>query len=517
MWFRAAAMIPGNPRSRWPAGPDSRSGIPCAAWITLSALLAWPSLGPCLAAAERAEFAATAANVDRLQGKIGALLELADHPELADVLAHRLQAAQDLPGLDRTRPLALRRFPPTEQPESDLVVLPTTDPRQLVQTFTAGLVDFTQTSENLFTIDRPGSPYYALSAKGYLWMGDSLTRLRSESQSGVPQPALPDDPDLRLVWRRHAVPETERALEIQAWKQGIEPWLQQRDDESDADYRPRRLWGHALLWSGETLWRHVTEISVSIRLEAKQQRGMVEVDVQLSPDHPAAEWLSRWQGTPHPLRQWCTTTDARASGFAQFPAGSLAQVGDSRPVTVGAQVFGDFLPIRTAVLMLDHAAAETQPAPATGDSPRKPEITTIPLPALPDWTRTWIGGHTEAYQSIDGDRMWWGFGPPPLARERFAAVQEALVSEAETPPVQRLPVVELRIPLKEVWDWFPFIDPVWAQQLIQDRDDRVRLALFSSRDRLQCQITVPEGGLCVVAGWFVDELHGDLQQFLSTP
>ncbi len=498
---------------RFPTGWRLPAVFVVGIWLTLGLHLGCDSL----LAADRAAFTLTATSIERLQSQISELLDLADRPELSDVLAQRLAAVKDLPGIDRSRPLCLMRFPPADRPEGDLLVIPTKAPKLAVQTLTAGIVDYQQTAEDLFTIDRPGSPYYALAAGDYLWLGDSLTRLRSQAQSGPPRAWRPGDPDLRLVWSWEAVPVADRQASMLAWRQGIEPWLQRRDDESEAAYRLRRLWGEAVRLSGETLWQSVEEVAVSIRVDGEDRRGVVDVDVRLAPHHPAAAWLSRWQGSPHPLREWAATTDVRASGFLQLPAGSLATTGDSRPLVLAWQVFGDDLPVRTAVLTLDRAPA-SPPKPTLADRPIETEMTVVRIPKVPDWVRSWIGGNTEALQIAAGEQTWWGFGPPLLAQARLQGARESLSHRVETTSaVDQAPVADIRIPLKEVWDWFPFIDPIWAQQQLQDRDDRVRLTFIPHRDRLQFQAVIPEGGLCVVAGWFVDELSLDLQQFLSDP
>jgi hypothetical protein len=477
-----------------------------ACWL----LVLWlsPALACSLSAVEP-ESILRVHSLERLHQRIDELLAINDRPELSDVLSERLSQVEDWPGLDRTKPVWILRFPPGDRPENETFGLPVVDPAAAVRTLTAGIVDATR-NDQLWTIDRPVHPYYALHHDGVLWLGDSLPRLRSII---VDRPSLtvPDTVDVAGAWSFAAWPQPKRQATIARWLAWIEPWLQQRDGERDEVYRVRRRWGDAVRQVGLTLLTELDRITMGVAIDPEREAADVTVELRLTPRGTAGDWLGSWRAARLPGEAWQDLPESRATGYVVAP---LAEGG--RRELVAWQMFGEQLPVRGLVLTLANAARSAEaPRSLATAAPVAPPLAAVELPPLPDWTRDWIGGHPEAQVGTVGvgsaaTETWFSMGPPDIARTRFEEAWTAWDPQPVESAGGAQMVADLRLPTRELVRHVPFIDPSWAAERIGAHEERIRMSVEARRERITIRITLPKGALRVLGGWLTDDLANDL-------
>jgi hypothetical protein len=461
--------------------------------------------------------------LDRLLDSVDVLLDVADRPELSDVLAERYRAARDFAGIDRTRPLGLMRTwrlddpatPETEQP-ADVLFVPVSDRAAFLKTITFDAVSFRSLTPDLVAIDRPGEPYHVLFKDNVAWMGDEVAQLaafasRRERLLG----RVPATAHLALLMDFEQISLPGRDAALRTWTQAWEPLFQRRDGESTAAYEWRTQNTAWLLRDLPELARAAQQLLITETLHAEDRRSEWTFDLRLSNRTAAARQLLSWKPQPSP---WSRLDDPQAVSFGAFRG--LRLDATEQTWDFAWQLFGHPFEQRTAIVVLSGPGAVETAQQARPSGPAEillgdGVLKRVTLPGVPVWMRRFVGWDPEIWLGAATGRVWLGFGPIDAARKRLEHAHAVLTGEAETP--DRPVAVRLRISARDLVPFVPGFDPGWADQQLVRGGDQIRGSAEATATGLVVRVEFEIGVLRVLGAAIAHDLALDLDQALSLP
>lgn len=474
--------------------------------------------------AERPFLTVAIARLDRMLDSVDTLLNVAERPELSDILAQRLEAFQDLAGIDRTRPVGMMRTwrlddprtAITEQP-ADVLFVPVSDRQAFLKTITFETVTYRAVSPEVIAIERPGEPYHVLFHDGYAWMGDdvaqlaALARRREQILNGIPAAA-----DVAAVFDFEQIPTADLAGIIEDWLRSAEPLLQRRDGESAAAYEIRRQ-------SSEWFVRGLPEIAAAARqliitqtMHRKDRRSEWQVSLRIADGNPTARILRSWRAKPTPLVRL-----DRPEAFTFGVIRGLPINADGDSWELAWQVFGHPFEQRTALVVMAGPGWMETARQALPSGPAEMRLGNgvlrrVTLPATPLWLRRFVGWDPEVWLGDDGRRVWIGFGPPDAVRRRIETAYDLITEDRDAPddPVS----AELRLSARDLVMLAPTFDAGWMDQQLVLGGDQVRMAAeATARGEIVLKATFDVGVLRVFGAALADDLSLDLDQVLNLP
>jgi len=302
------------------------------------------------------------------------------------------------------------------------------------------------------------------------------------------------------------------------WRRQLEPLLQQRDGESAELYRLRQAWSAPLVSAGALAIEQTRRIVLNLSFDAERQSAVVDVRLIAEPRSEWSALIERWRPTRSPWLDLAQDEDARSGGLITgLPGLNLSKDASTSPGSgqLAWQVFGDLLPLRTAVLAVSDGAVTESPRDLANAPQSARQYERVRVPDVPVWVRSWIGGNTEAWCVRDKSAVWLAFGPPELARQRLDA---ALAPSEQAPSAPRTPVCfSARIALRDCLSAMPWLDRIWANEQLRDVEDRIEITVSPVHDGLQLHAVLPAGALRLIGGVLADDLHQEAQFLFFAP
>uniref|UniRef100_A0A7C2JZI7 Uncharacterized protein n=1 Tax=Schlesneria paludicola TaxID=360056 RepID=A0A7C2JZI7_9PLAN len=461
-------------------------------------------------AAGRPWFVACLSSLDQLQNNIDAALQAADQPELAEIVSHRLKRWGDLEGIDRKRAIGLARFwpsPPEASPE-EVLFIPASDRPKFMKTVTFDVVEFARRADDHYVIARPEVPYHVLFRNDVGWMGDRVATLQScAAMHSEWTSELVRKHDVGLLWDLRQVPMEKRTATAEVWQRALEPLLQKRDDEPDALFQVRRAWSEPLVKASALAIEQTRKIVLQLRFDAERKAAVLEVRLVAEPRSEWAALLRSWRPATSPWQGWSEIKDVRSAGFITglpgLRLGGESAASSSRGGQMAWQVFGDLMPLRTAVLAVSDGPVDSAAVSLATTQPASKEFGRVRVPDVPNWVRTWIGGNTEAWFVREKNTAWVAFGAPELARAKLDA---ALEPKEQTSPPSAPVCLSARIPLRECLDAIPWFNRLWMEEQLTGREDRIDVTVTPVDDGLLVRAILPSGAIRILGGIVADDL-----------
>jgi hypothetical protein len=243
------------------------------------------------------------ASVERILGDTEFMFKLIDRPDVYDFLKGLLgDRAGDLKGLDRTKPFGVMifledGFPPRPMP---VAYVPAANIEELMKTAELGPVKPTKVTDTRYEFIGPGPNKQLVEFRdGFAFITSSEQLIEQEMPDPVNyNQALTSRYDLAVALRIKSVPPILRDVFLGFLRTQTEAEMQRRDGEPEAAYRARRANGISTLGAIEELLTQCDQITIGIDGNQELKKGVLEINVQATPDSAYAKSLSDIAGRP---------------------------------------------------------------------------------------------------------------------------------------------------------------------------------------------------------------------------
>jgi len=303
--------------------------------------------------ASRPYFTVFAASIDRLMTDFDIVFDAVDRVDLSESLSDRLKPYREFQGIDRKKPLGVMRTW-SDMTSSEIVFLPVQDINELMKTFTLGIVDYREVSENQYEIARPGAPYHVLVRHQYAYMADSTATI--EGLRITPDQMareLKDRYDIVAQFDLRQLPQPAKEKYVDVVRALIEPWLQAQDGEAVEAANLRKGLGKLVLNLFERLSLDTSQVTIGGRLDSQTRHLTLEVTIEAVKGSVMATTMNRMASQRSELSA-LVSADTAAGLSVNLPLGWLVQhvlTGSSdmsKPSNIEAAIqlvgskFGDF-------------------------------------------------------------------------------------------------------------------------------------------------------------------------------
>lgn len=243
-----------------------------------------------------------AASVERVLTEVQYVFDVAERPELMQLVEGVLGQIKNLEGVDRTKPLGALFYldaglPPTPFP---VAYIPVLDEQKLIDTLTFGDNRWKRSGTDPARYDQISEPKLHLKfAHGYAFIcrqGDWVL------EEELPEPVtfnevLTSRYDVAASLRIGSVPTGIRQVFVGFLRASSEAELQQRDDEPLAAYRVRRANGLQTLEFIEQLLIEGDHITLGLDASMEARTAVFELNVEAQPNSGFADYLTDVSGT----------------------------------------------------------------------------------------------------------------------------------------------------------------------------------------------------------------------------
>lgn len=243
-----------------------------------------------------------AASVDRMLTEVQYVFDVAERPELMEMIDGLLANIKNLDGVDRSRPFGALFYldaglPPTPFP---VMYIPVEDEQTLIDTLTFGDNRWKKSGTDETRYDQISRPNLHLKfAHGYAFVCQRGDWVLEEE---LPEPVsynevLSSRYDLAAALRIGSVPQGIRQVFVGFLRASSEAELQQRDDEPLAAYRMRRANGMQTLQFIEKLLTEGDQVILGLDASLDARSAVLELSIEAQPNSEFAEYLTDVSGT----------------------------------------------------------------------------------------------------------------------------------------------------------------------------------------------------------------------------
>jgi hypothetical protein len=243
-----------------------------------------------------------AGSVERVLTEVQYVFDVAERPELMEMVDGALATIKNLEGMDRTKPFGALLYldaglPPTPFP---VAYIPVLDEQKLIDTLTFGDNRWKRSGTDPARYDQISEPKMHLKfAHGYAFIcrqGDWVL------EEELPEPAafnevLTSRYDVAASLRIGSVPTGIRQVFVGFLRASSEAELQQRDDEPLAAYRVRRANGLQTLEFIEQLLTEGEQITLGLDASMDARSAVFELNIEAQPNSEFADYLTDVSGT----------------------------------------------------------------------------------------------------------------------------------------------------------------------------------------------------------------------------
>jgi hypothetical protein len=232
------------------------------------------------------------------------MFQLSGRPDMTEMIQSFLGSkADDLKGLDRTRPLGVMIFLEDSLPPVpvQMIYLPVQNEADLIGTLRLGGEMIRQTGEHDYELgaEKSGNPVRIRVEQGYAFvlpMGDEFLHGQSIPDPEVTTRGLSERYDVAISFDLRGIPPLIRNVFGSFFTQQSAAQMQQRDHESDASYQLRRAQAIGSLQWMEQLIRDGELVTLGLDSVADGRRAALELTIQAVPDSPFAKTLTGMSG-----------------------------------------------------------------------------------------------------------------------------------------------------------------------------------------------------------------------------
>lgn len=243
-----------------------------------------------------------AGSVERVLSEVQYVFDVAERPELMEMINGVLQTIKNLEGVDRTKPFGALFFldaglPPTPFP---VMYIPVVDEQKLIDTLTFGDNRWKKSGTDPTRFDQIGNPKMHLKfAHGYAFICRNGDWVLDEE---LPEPVafnevLTSRYDVSASLRIGSVPKGIRQVFVGFLRANSEAELQQRDDEPLAAYRMRRANGLQTLGFIEQLLTEGDQVTLGLDASMEARSAVLELNIEAQPNSEFADYLTDVSGT----------------------------------------------------------------------------------------------------------------------------------------------------------------------------------------------------------------------------
>lgn len=237
-----------------------------------------------------------AASVERLLDDADYIFEIAERPELSEVIGGELSAVRDLKGLNRDSSVGLLVFLDGLIPEP-VGFVPVKDIDEMLATVSKGPVTTNKKQDGLIEILGGNQTLFARVVGDYAFIGRTESALAREfSDPAQHTQRLAASYDFAASLNLKAIPKPTRDLILGLFRAGVEVQLQQRDGEPDASFRLRQAAARANLELAEMLGTQAEEITVGFNVSAEEKNAYAEMVMTADPKTELAKYLNELGG-----------------------------------------------------------------------------------------------------------------------------------------------------------------------------------------------------------------------------
>jgi hypothetical protein len=244
------------------------------------------------------------ASVERLLKDTEFMFRSIDRPDVYQFAMSILAGqANDLKGIERTRPLGVMMFlepglPPRPMP---VLYMPASNPDEFIKTAAVGKMNFEKLSENKYevTMPRGSEKQTALFSDGLLYMSPSAVMI----DGPLPDPiklseTLTSRYDVALSLRINSIPPILRDVFVTFLRTTTEAEMQRRDGEGEGEYRLRKANAQNTMEALEELLTEVDEITIGWDGNEELRKGVLELNILAKPDSDTAKAIKDMAGRP---------------------------------------------------------------------------------------------------------------------------------------------------------------------------------------------------------------------------
>lgn len=241
------------------------------------------------------------ASVDRIVDDVRFVLESIERPDVWDVVTGLLASANDLEGLDSTKPLGMMLFlkPGLLPSPVPIFYVPVVDVDALIETAALGNIRV-ETVDSLTGHYEIRGPFGIMPARhqgNYVFIAEDELILDREFPDPVElTKAQVAQFDISAKLDLMSVPEGMKTLLLSFMKAAVQSELQQRDDEPAASYRARKAYGDSTYALLEQVAQHGETVTIGLDVSRESGSAIIDVAIAVKPDSPLDEYLRDMPG-----------------------------------------------------------------------------------------------------------------------------------------------------------------------------------------------------------------------------
>ena len=224
------------------------------------------------------------ASVDRLIGDVRYLFEASGQPQINEMIDKGLVGANNLKGLQRTKPMGAMLFLAPGLPPTPFLVsyVPVANIEELIQTIGGGgntvLRRVEGETDRFELVGQDGNPQQIVLRGGYAFISQDAENLDQKFLDPAKlTKGLSARHDLAITLRLNTVPEVIKTTLLGTLRAQFNANMQQRDDEEDGPYKLRRNNEGNTLEFLELLIAEGDRITIGINASKENKNAILEV------------------------------------------------------------------------------------------------------------------------------------------------------------------------------------------------------------------------------------------------
>ncbi len=224
------------------------------------------------------------ASVDRLIGDVRYLFEASGQPQINEMIDKGLVGANNLKGLQRTKPMGAMLFLAPGLPPTPFLVsyVPVANIEELIQTIGGGgntvLRRVEGETDRFELVGQDGNPQQIVLRGGYAFISQDAENLDQKFLDPAKlTKGLSARHDLAITLRLNTVPEVIKTTLLGTLRAQFNANMQQRDDEEDGPYKLRRNNEGNTLECLELLIAEGDRVTIGINASKENKNAILEI------------------------------------------------------------------------------------------------------------------------------------------------------------------------------------------------------------------------------------------------
>ena len=245
------------------------------------------------------------ASVDRLIGDVRYLFEASGQPQINEMIDKGLVGANNLKGLQRTKPMGAMLFLAPGLPPTPFLVsyVPVANIEELIQTIGGGgntvLRRVEGETDRFELVGQDGNPQQIVLRGGYAFISQDAENLDQKFLDPAKlTKGLSARHDLAITLRLNTVPEVIKTTLLGTLRAQFNANMQQRDDEEDGPYKLRRNNEGNTLEFIELLIAEGDRVTIGINASKENKNAILEILFEAKANGKWAKALKKIDSRP---------------------------------------------------------------------------------------------------------------------------------------------------------------------------------------------------------------------------